>query len=293
MEVIKQFLCHWSPVFNAMFSSNNGWKESSESEIKLPGKLAIIFEILVCFCYTKTIPDTKYSTEELIHLLFDANEYQITNLTVAAKNRLVVSFHYFNVLQSKIFKLQWRFNLMQGSVCPESILKLSTFACSDFGYPELFDACKKYYVSHNYNCVSFLFEPEWLKLSLKALKAILDLYVYQNNQEQLLLAVKRWEEANSEFVIDAEMAEVYGKILFTNIRIWMLKDIKKEITYRIPETTKILLWIIKCKRIMETYSTQSNNENEEKNVRLDNESNEESDQSSSASSSEDFTTVDC
>ena len=161
---------------------------------------------------------------------------------------------------------------MKKSVRSESLLKLTTFACSDFGYPELFDACKKYYVSHNYNCVSFLFEPEWLKLSLKALKAILDFNAYPFKQEKLLLAVNRWKEANAEFVIDAEMAEVYRKIRFPCVQISKLKEIMYEQTNRIPKTTKILLWIIKCKRIMKTYSTQSNNENDEKTAKSENES---------------------
>ena len=98
VEVVKQFLCHWSPVFNAMLSSNSSWKESTESEIKLPGKQAKIFEILVCFCYTKTIPDTEYSTEELINLFCCAHEYQITKLIEDMKIKLVVSFHLFFTL---------------------------------------------------------------------------------------------------------------------------------------------------------------------------------------------------
>ena len=98
VEVVKQFLCHWSPVFNAMLSSKNGWKESTESVIKLPGKQAKIFEILVSFCYTGTIPDTEYSTEELINLFCCAHEYQITKLIEDMKIKLVVSFHLFFTL---------------------------------------------------------------------------------------------------------------------------------------------------------------------------------------------------
>ena len=97
VEVVKQFLCHWSPVFNTMLSSKNGWKESRESEIKLPGKMAKIFKMVVCFCYTGTIPGD-YSTEELINLFCDANEYQITGLIVYLKDRLVVSFPFRTLL---------------------------------------------------------------------------------------------------------------------------------------------------------------------------------------------------
>ena len=184
-------------------------------------------------------------------------------------------------------------------MCFESLLKLTTFACSEFGYPELLKACEKAFQEYKTyglpcfycgfvkckpNCLEgrnrrqtddihdLLFKPEWLTLSLKALKAILDFNVYQKNQEQLLLAVKRWEEANSELVTDSEMAEVYGKICFPCIRISKLKEIMKESDDCMPQTTKILLWIIKCKRIMKTYSTQSNIENEEKMIKSDNES---------------------
>ena len=150
-------------------------------------------------------------------------------------------------------------------MCPESLLKLTTFACSDFGYPELLKNCKRLFQSLFISkSEQILFEPEWPQLSLKALKAILDFNVYPFKQEQLLLAVKRWEEANAELVSDSEMAEVYRKIRFPNIRISTLKEIMNEKTHHMPETTKIVLWISKCKRIMKTYSTQSNVENEEK-----------------------------
>ena len=97
VEVVKQFLCHWSPVFNAMLSSNSGWKESTESVIKLRGKQAKMFEILVSFCYTGTIPDREYSTVELINLFCCANEYQITKLIENLKERLVVSFSFLTL----------------------------------------------------------------------------------------------------------------------------------------------------------------------------------------------------
>ena len=104
------------------------------------------------------------------------------------------------------------------------------------------------------------------------MKAILDFNVYPFKQEQLLLAVKRWEEANAELVSDSEMAEVYRKIRFPNIRVSTLKEIMNEKTHHMPETSKIVLWISKCKRIMKTYSTQSNIENEgEKTVKSENE----------------------
>ena len=126
------------------------------------------------------------------------------------------------------------------------------------------------------------------------MKAILDFNVYPKSQEQLLLAVKRWEEANAEFVTDAEMAEVYRKIRFPCVQISDLQTIDDEnVTETLRKLTKMLSWIGNCKRVMKIEVVQSNIENEEKTVRLDNKSDEKSDQSSSASSSEDFTTVDC
>ena len=190
-------------------------------------------------------------------------------------------------------------------MCFESLLKLTTFAYSDFGFPELLKACEEafqkfqkpsqscdncgfvdcacyysYYHKHNHNhnhnqeindVYDLLFQSEWPQLSLKALKAILDFNLYPKKQEKLLLAVKRWEEANAKLVTDAEMAEVYRKIRFPCIQISKLKVVINQDKKCMLKMTKILLWISKCKRIMKTYSTQSNIENEEKTAISENE----------------------
>ena len=162
-------------------------------------------------------------------------------------------------------------------MCFDSVLKLTTLACSDFGYPELLEACKNVFQPSNQQYrnyrIDLLVKSQWLKLSLKALKAILDFNVYPKNQEQLLLAVKRWEEANAELATDAEMAEVYRKIRLPCIQISNLQTIEdKNVTKSLLKMTNILSWIGNCKRVMKKEGVESNIENEEKTVKSDNES---------------------
>ena len=92
VEVVKQFLCHWSPVFNAMLSTKEASQKSSENEINLPGKSAKPFELLVYFCYTGKLTSETYETDEMVDLFVYANEYQITKLVDKLKPMLVVSF---------------------------------------------------------------------------------------------------------------------------------------------------------------------------------------------------------
>ena len=87
MSIEARWQCIWSPVFDAMFTSD--FKEKNSVEIPLPGKKADEMKVLLQIIYDTSWNRSILTKENCYFLLNLAHEYQIASIIQMCEGFLV------------------------------------------------------------------------------------------------------------------------------------------------------------------------------------------------------------